>query len=271
VTGVLAAATSAAEFRGPRGVLAVILLELALGSIAAIWVTPVWGVVKRGFFLLVGFTALTCAGLAQLAASGPLGEIDDTRTAPAALTAFSVLTTGFTVALLAKRLPVARVLGLLAVPAGVWAVVALGLLRGGGATAVAGTVAMLAGAAFLGATWDGMLLGHWYLVDRKLSGRPMRAFSWAFTIGVVAAAVSAALAKGGEVDRAEQSLSPLLYVTNLTLYLAIGLVLVNGLLAFFVHKLVAEGSIRAATGMLYLAVIMAFSAEFAAKARFFTV
>ena len=36
------------------------------------------------------------------------------------------------------------------------------------------------------------------------------------------------------------------------------------------HKLVAEGSIRAATGMLYLAVILAFSAEFAAKARFFS-
>ena len=46
---------------------------------------------------------------------------------------------------------------------------------------------------------------------------------------------------------------------------------VCALLAFFVHKLVNEGSIRAATGMLYLAVIMALSAEFAAKARFFTV
>ena len=267
----LLAAADPAEFRGPAGVFAVILLEFALGSLAVLWVTPVWGVVKRGFFLLIASSVVLCAVLAQLAASGPLSRVDDPGTAPAALWTFSALTAAFTVALLVKRMPAARVLGILAVPAGIWAVVGIALLRGGGGTAVKGTIAMLTGAAFLGATWDGMLLGHWYLVDRKLSNRPMKALAVAFTVGIGLAVISAALAKGGEVTRAEQNLNPLLVVTDLTLYLAIGLVLVNALLAFFVHKLVNEGSIRAATGMLYLAVIMAFSAEFAAKARFFTV
>ena len=257
---------------GSRSVFAVILLEIALGSVAVLWVTPVWGVVKRGFFLLVASTALTCAVLAQVAAAGPLGNVDGTRAA-AALWTFTGLCAAFTGALVLKRLAAARMAGYAAVPAGVWAVVELALLRGDGDTArtIAGVVAMLTGAAFLGATWDGMVLGHWYLVDRKLTAGPMKALSIAFTVSVGLALVSAALGRGGEVTAAERNLNPLLLVSSLTLYLAIGLVAVNALLAFFVHKLVAEGSIRAATGMLYLAVIMAFSAEFAAKARFFTV
>ncbi|HVF05748.1 MAG TPA: hypothetical protein VNA20_12980 [Frankiaceae bacterium] len=260
-------------FTGSGSVFAVILLEIALGSLAVLWVTPVWGVVKKGFFVLVAATVATCAVLGHLAAAGPLREVTGGGRVSTALWGFSGLSVLFLAALLAKRLPVARVLGVLGVPVGVWAVVEIALLRGDGDTArtIAGIAAMLTGAAFLGATWDGMLLGHWYLVDRKLSDRPMKALALAFSISVGLALVSAALGRGGEVTADERNLNPLLLVSSLTLYLAIGLVLVNALLAFFVHKLVNEGSIRAATGMLYLAVIMAFSAEFAAKARFFTV
>ena len=263
----------AVQFRGPAGVLAVLLLEFALGSLAVIWLTPVWGVVKRGFFLLVGYGVLVTALLARLAANGPLDKVgSEGATASRALWAFVALSAGFTAALQLKRLPLARVLGILAVPAGVAAVLAIAALRGDGDTGeiVEGALAMLTGAAFLGATWDGMLLGHWYLVDRKLTPRPMKALALAFTVSIGLAVVSAALARGGDPTAAESSLNPLLYVSGLTLYLALGLVAVNALLAFFVHKLVNEGSIRAATGMLYLAVIMAFSAELAAKARFFT-
>jgi hypothetical protein len=235
-------AADVAPFRGPAGVLAIVLLEIALGSIAVLWVTPVWGVVKRGFFLLVASTAAVCAALSLLSARGPLDRIGAaSRGATLALAVFTALCVLFTVLLVLKLLPLARVAGIVAAVSGVWAVVALALLRGGGATAVKGSVAMLTGAAFLGATWDGMVLGHWYL------------------------------ARGGEPSAAEGQLNPLLLVSSLTLYLAVGLVAVNGLLAFFVHKLVGEGSIRAATGMLYLAVILSLSAEFAAKARFFTV
>ncbi len=250
---------SGSAFHGPAGVLAVLLLEIALGSLGVLAVAPVWGVVKRGYFLLVGWTVLVCALLSWLAA-------------PAARTwllGFAGGSLAVLAALQAKRFTVARVLSVLAAGAGVAATVAIAHERGSGQ--VSGAFAMLAGAAFLGATWDGMVLGHWYLVDRKLSVRPMQWHAWAFTAGVALAVVSAALAKGGKPTGSEAGLNPLLLVSNLTLYLAFGLVAVNALLAFFVHKLVAEGSIRAATGMLYLAVIMAFAAEFAAKARFFTV
>ncbi len=243
-------------YHGASGTLAVILLELAAGSLGVLWLTPVWGVVKRGFFLLVGWTVLVSAFGAAL--------IDG---APAGLNLFAACSLAFVVALHLKAMRFARVIGIAGSLAGLAAILAVAGARGDTGQAVA---AMVTGAAFLGATWVGMLLGHWYLVDRGLSLRPMKAYALAFSISIGLALVSAALAKRGNPATAEAGLNPLLYVSGLTLYLAFGLVAVNALLAFFVHKLVDEGSIRAATGMLYLAVIMALAAEFAAKARFFT-
>lgn len=261
----------AVEFRGPAGVLAVILLEFALGSLGVLVVAPVWGVVKRGYFLLVGWSVVVCALLARLAAGGALSRIGSEGTlASTSMWAFTGLSV-VALALLHKRVAAARWVAAAALVPGLLAILAIADLRGEGSTAVGGVAAMVTGAAFLGATWDGMLLGHWYLVDRKLTNDPMRWHAWAYTAGTALALVSAGLAKGGRPTGSEASLNPLLLVSDLTLYLAFGLVAVCALLAFFTHKLVNEGSIRAATGMLYLAVIMAFAAEFAAKARFFTV
>jgi hypothetical protein len=133
---------------------------------------------------------------------------------------------------------------------------------------LAGAVALLTGALFLGATTDGLLLGHWYLVDRRLSNQPILALANWLIVGIGAALVSALLGgeRGGRVD---QSLSPLLAVPNLTIWLAVGLVLVCALIAGFIRVLVRGGSIQAATGMFYLAVVMALAAEFAAKVYFF--
>ena len=261
----------AVEFRGPAGVLAVIMLEFALGSLGVLVLAPVWGVVKRGYFLLVAWSVVVGALLARLAANGPLTRLGENGSfASWSLWAF-VLASVVTLALLQLRVSRARWAGAVAAVVGVVAVIAIADLRGAGSTEAGGFAAMVTGAAFLGATWDGMLLGHWYLVDRKLTNDPMRWHAWAYTTGTALALVSASLAKGGRPTGSEASLNPLLLVSDLTLYLAFGLVGVCALLAFFTHKLVAEGSIRAATGMLYLAVIMAFAAEFAAKARFFTI
>ena len=262
----------ATDLRGPAGVLGVLLLEIGLGSLLVLLLAPVWGVVKRGYFLLVGWTVAVCALLSALALADPLSAIASRAgLALGGLWTFVGLSVVVLALLHARRNGAARVLGWLATAAGVAAVVGIADLRGGTGATVGGIAAMLTGAAFVGATWDGMLLGHWYLVDRKLTVDPMRWHAWAFTAGIALALVSAALAKGGAPTGDEASLNPLLLVSDLTVYLAFGLVAINALLAFFVHKLVNEGSIRAATGMLYLAVIMAFSAEFAAKARFFTV
>jgi len=159
----------------------------------------------------------------------------------------------------------ARWAGILAVVPGLVAAWPLAVLSGRSGL---GLLALLTGALFLGTTVDGLLLGHWYLVDRRLSNRPILALATWFIAGVAAALVSAALggARGTAVD---QSLSPLLAFPDLTIYLAVGLVLLCGLLAAFIRALVRGNSIQAATGMFYLAVIMALAAEFAAKVYFF--
>lgn len=272
VLSLAAASTDASAFQGSAGVFAVVLLEIAVGALALLWLTPVWGVVKRGFFVLIASTAAVCAVLALLSARSGLAQSGDRAgSTRAALIAFAVLSSAFLAILIAKRLTAARWIGLAALASGIWSVVAIGLLRGEGGTAAKGVIAMLCGAAFLGATWNGMILGHWYLVDRKLKVDPMKAASLLFSISVGLGIVSALVGRGQRpTSTSAFQTSALLLVSDLELYLAIGLVAVCALLAFFTHKLVHEGSIRAATGMLYLAVIMAFSAEFAAKVYFFS-
>jgi hypothetical protein len=233
---------------GPAGVVTVVLYETALGGLGLLWLAPLWGVVRPGFFKLAGATVLGCATLAWLAGRGELA---------AAVLAWQVL--------LYARVGAARWVGVAAVLPGLVAGWPLAELSGRPAL---GALALATGALFLGATVDGLLLGHWYLVDRRLSNRPIATLAAWLIAGVAAALVSAALggARGGAVD---QALSPLLAFPNLTVYLAVGLVLVCGLMASFIRVLVRGNSIQAATGMFYLAVIMALAAEFAAKVHFF--
>jgi len=250
---------------GPAGVLTVVLYETALGSLALLWVAPLWGVVRAGFFKLVGATVAACAALAFFVGRGELHLAGASgRAAAVWLGVFALAVLAWQV-LVYARVAAARWAGVAAVLPGLVAAWPLAVLSGRPGL---GALALLTGALFLGATVDGLLLGHWYLVDRRLSNRPILALASWFIAGVAAALVSAALGgeRGGAVD---QSLSPLLAYPNLTVYLAVGLVLVCGLIASFIRVLVRGGSIQAATGMFYLAVVMALAAEFAAKVYFF--
>ena len=58
-----------------------------------------------------------------------------------------------------------------------------------------GALALATGALFLGATVDGLLLGHWYLVDRRLSNRPIAALATWLDGFVPWASVSASLGR----------------------------------------------------------------------------
>jgi hypothetical protein len=284
--------------RGSLGTMAVLLFETALGGLALLWVTPLWGVVRHGFFKLAGAVLVSCAGLAWFTADAahidrgwtvydqPIPP-DPTGPAVALLGVFAAVTLVWyvlvwlgwapTPAARPKGAPApapasggargraARWVGIAALFPGLGAAWLLAQASG---RPLEGAAALLTGALFLGATVDGLLLGHWYLVDRRLPNRPIAVLATWLLVGVGAALVSALL--GG--DRGEPvpaSLSPLLAVPNLTVWLAAGFVVVVGLLAWFIRVLVRGGSIQAATGMFYLAVIMAMAAEFSAKVYFF--
>ncbi|MBA2579191.1 MAG: hypothetical protein H0V05_21550 [Euzebyaceae bacterium] len=257
---------------GPSGVMSVILLETAVGGSVVLWASGVWGVVRRGFFLLTGVTVTLCALGAwaltrtEVAAAPRAGG----GTAAAGLAVFAGLLVLWQVLLLARLETPARAAGVVAAAAGVVTLPLVAQLRD---SAVAtGIIELALGALFLGATLYGLLLGHWYLVERRLDQRWMIRGVWWYIAGVAGGIGAAALSAGNPAPAtADTGFSPFLAVPGFTVLLAGGLVAICAIIAGFVWKLAGEGgrSIQAATGYFYLAVIMAFSAELSSKFRFF--
>lgn len=254
---------------GPLAVMAVLLAETAVGGAVVVWLSGVHDAVRRGFFLLSGVILTLCAWGAWAAARATVAEAPGAAGARAvtALAVFAGLLALWQVLVLA-RVRLEWVVGLIATVAGVVSLVALAFTREG-RTALA-LVELAAGAFFLGSTLFGLLLGHWYLVERRLSNRYMVRSAWLYAAGVAAAIVGALIAAQNPTP-AVQGFSPFLAIPGFSLLLGAGLVAICALIAGFVWKLANEGgrSIQAATGMFYLAVIMAFSAELSSKIRFF--
>jgi len=253
----------------PLGVMSVILLEAAVGSAVVLWAGGVWGRVRRGFFLLIGSTIVLSAIGAWRLADGEFTAAPSPATdrAVLALAVFAGLALAWQVLLFVHQ-GLSRAVGLAATAAGVVALVLFGLARPHDPALAVLELAL--GAVFLGATNYGLLLGHWYLVERKLSKDPMVRSAWWYVAGVVAGVGTAALSAANPSPEAG-GLSLYFSVPGFSVLLAGGLVAVCALISGFVVKLAKEGgrSIQAATGMFYLAVIMAFSAEMAAKVRYF--
>lgn len=260
---------------GATGVMTVILLETAVGGLVVLWLSGVWGKVRRGYFLLIGGTVALCAlgawlllrGAAEPSAvAGSASALARARTGAALFTGLAL---GWQLLLLAGQQALARVTGILAALSGVAALVAVALLPSG-PEPVRAVAELTLGALFLGSTLHGLLLGHWYLVERRLTNRYMVISAWWYIAGVVAAVGAVALSAQGRAAPST-GVSPLLAIPGFSTLLAGGLVAICALIAGFVWKLAGEGgrSIQAATGMFYLAVIMAFSAELSAKVGFF--
>ena len=98
---------------GAAGVMSVILLETAVGGAIVMWAGGVWGVVRRGFFILTGiFLALCAAGTWAIAG----GEAEAVGTT---LAVFTGLLVAWQVLLLAGQEGLSRWVGLAAAVAGV--------------------------------------------------------------------------------------------------------------------------------------------------------
>lgn len=257
---------------GPAIVLALVLGETAVGGLAVLWLSDAWGRTRIGFFKLTGAVLTAFAILAWLSSRAPLLGGSDVpsvaRTSVALLAAFAGVCVVWQVLLWAGARTISRVVGVLAVPVGIAALVAIGYHPAAANSGISGVFQLLAGALFAGAVTDGLLLGHWYLVERKLSRAPLARMNWLFLGGCAVAIVAAILGRHGG-GQARADLSPLLGVGALAAYLAVGLAALCVMIAFFIRALIKEDSIQAATGLFYLAVILALAAEFAAKVRYF--
>jgi hypothetical protein len=255
--------------KGPAGVLALVLAETVAGAAAFVFLTPLWNEVRRGFFKLTGIVvvALDAAMWAGVAAARQ-PRSDAGRWSLWLSITFTATTALWLVLLFARLHRPVRVLGVASVP------LAVGLLA-----ALAGTsdeswtvsfLQLLAGSAFMGTVIDGLLLGHWYLTDRKLTRRPINRFALAL-IGAVVLEAGAVVAGGFGPSRGSREFSALLTAAGLAPWIALGMIGTTALIAVMI-KATLRGeratAVQAATGFFYLAVVTAFAGDFAAKTRF---
>lgn len=256
---------------GPAVVLALLLIETAVGGVAVLFATDLWGKVRWGFYKLAGATFVACAALGLLAIREPLLRGPAPTSANLAfvlLAVFTGLLLVWQALLYLKMRPASRVAALAAAPVGVAALIALGMDPAATSNSVVSVGQLLAGALFAGAVLDGLLLGHWHLVDRKLGTAPIARLNTFWLAGCAAMIVAVLPLLGAPVE-ADPTISPLLGAGSLVVWLAVGLSVLCLVIGLFVRALVREGSIQSATGLFYLGVIMGFAAEFAAKVRFF--
>lgn len=254
---------------GPAGVTALVLGETVAGCLWLLFLTPLWGEVRRGFFKLTGTVVLVLAATAWYAISAGLVDGDVAgRWSLRLSAALALATLAWVVLLFARQHTAARAIGVATVP------VSAALLMAMAGTAegswlVAG-FQLFAGAAFLGAVMDGLLLGHWYLTDRGLTRVPIDRLTMALIVATGIEIVAVLLGGfGPSGDGAE--FNPLLTSAGLAAWIALGMVGTTALIAFLIRAALKgerSSAVQAATGFFYLAVITAMTAEFAAKVRF---
>ncbi|MDP9119222.1 MAG: hypothetical protein M3M93_02965, partial [Actinomycetota bacterium] len=129
---------------------------------------------------------------------------------------------------------------------------------------------LAAGAALLGAATDGLLLGHWYLTDRKLPRGPIDRMTTILLVSVVVAA-AAVISAGFSGVETSMSINPLLTAGALAPWIALGMVVATALIAAMIRAVLKgerASAVQSATGFYYLAVVTAFTAEVAVKTRF---
>jgi hypothetical protein len=179
-----------------------------------------------------------------------------------------VVTALWLAALVVRRPRVARAIGFVSAPV---AVAFLYALAGtSDRSPVLSFLQLLAGAAFLGVVLDGLLLGHWYLTDRRLPRGPINRFALALILAVVLEGAAVIAGGFGPVE-SRPGFNPLLTSAGLASWVAIGMTATTAFIAVMI-RLTLRGSrataVQAATGFFYLAVITAFAGDLAAKVRF---
>jgi hypothetical protein len=254
---------------GSAGVMALVLAETVAGGVVFLWATPLWREVKRGFFKVTGTVLLVLAVATRYSVAAAL--VDGSRAGSWSLrlsTALAVATAAWVGCLFARRETAARAVGAASVPLSVATLAAMAATAEG-SYAVA-LLQLLAGAAFLGAVMDGLLLGHWYLTDRGLGRRPINRTT-NFLIVAVALEGLAVMLGGFGPTQDTAAFNPILTSAGLASWIALGMVGTTALIAFLIRTTLRgerSSAVQAATGFFYLAVITAFTAELAAKVRF---
>jgi hypothetical protein len=248
-----------------------VLAELVAGGLVFTWCLPLWNETKRSYFtvytVIVGSLFALPAWLAARAAAVPGVSVGVWSARLSLATVLVVAVTG--AALFARREAAGRVLGIASVPV---AIATLVVMAGAGRLGYALSLfLLLAGAAFLGATVDGLFLGHWYLTDRGLSRRPIDRIT---TVMLIATALAAVAVIAGGFEPAPVASDPILNPllgAGIAPWIALGMIGATALVGVLTKAALRgqrASAVQSATGFLYLAVVTALVAEVAATTSF---
>jgi hypothetical protein len=155
-------------------------------------------------------------------------------------------------------------LDLIAPVAGAVGLIGAGVAAGG--PDLLAVVRTLVGAAFLGVVTDAMLLGHWYLVQPGLGRDPLNelvrwvAWVWPFEVAALLWPTGMLSVLSGSVDDGWQGTLGWFWLACAVTTLVLALVTRAAL------KERAYSAVMAATGLLYLAILMAFGTDLVARA-----
>jgi hypothetical protein len=255
---------------GSAGVMALVLAQVVAGGLAFLWLTPVWDEVKRGFFKLNGvlLAVLSLATWASARAGAIAGSGAGTWSVRLSLATLAAVAAS-TLLLFVRQQELARVLGIASVAVGLATLGPMAHLSRQGPAV--GLLQLVAGAAFLGAVVDGLMLGHWYLTDRGLSRTPINRYA-NILLASVALEVVAVISGGFGGTGSTQAFNPLLTAGGLAPWIALGMAATTLFIGVMVKAALRgeRGSaVQSATGFYYLAVVTAFTTEVAVKTRFF--
>jgi hypothetical protein len=238
------------------------LLMAAGAFVVGVWIDPV--PVREASSLAVAVAASVALGVSvarrKAGVAGERERVERRSARVAAMTGIDCRTDGPDAA--SPEFPPR--LDLIAPLVGIPGLVAAGIAAGD--PALLSVVRVVVGAAFLGSISDGMLLGHWYLVQPGLARGPLlemvrwTGIIWPFEVAVLLWPTGMGSVLSGTIDDGYGGTLGWFWVACVVT--TIGLVIVT-------RAALREryySAVMAATGLLYLAILTAFGTDLVARA-----
>ncbi|HUR07885.1 MAG TPA: hypothetical protein VM347_35455 [Nonomuraea sp.] len=243
---------------------ATVLLQWAAGGLLFLWVTSRRREVGLGYgWLLRGIFGTIAAGAAAAGMRLDPSPGRDLLAAATAAAAFAVLALSV-VHRRDDKAAVAPAADLLAPVLGFAGLMAASLATPG--PLLLGLARTLVGAVFLGAVSDAMLLGHWYLVQPGLTRGPLLelnrwvAYVWPVEVALLLVPIGMVSVFTGAVDDGYGGVLGWFWAAC-----AVTTIALCGVTAAALRER-SYSAVMAATGLLYLAILMAFGTDLVARA-----
>jgi len=260
----------------------ILLVELAVGSLAFVTLFEVRGQVTRGYVQMGAVVVMPTAALAVVVALGLESEaaIDGFTLRPDALDGLRVALVAFTaaaavnlVASFAERMRAARLSGVAGTVIGLLTLALLAALVAAPAWSYAGVLgSMLAAAVVLGGSMMAMSWGHWYLTNSGLPKEPLEQMVLVVLGALLAQAALVLVAAAVPVR--EVPLSQAAFGVELgenpAFWFRVGVGLLFPLvLAWLAWRAAMIRGMMSATGLLYIAVGAVLAGEVLARGLLF--